>query len=949
MSFELEVSRSNPCQICKKPDWCRYSQDGSAMCRRVAGECELLDSNGELYWVYTSHPATSSLPRYAAPVLPESADPDVLNRVYLHLLSLIELSDRHRKDLIEVRKFTPQDVERLGFKSVSGRQSPSLAKQISERFPEAWQSVPGLFQKDGRPALGVTDGLIIPCRDSSGLVIALKLRRDQAESGSRYFYLSSTKHGGPTCGSPVAYWGTVPGADELTVRVTEGELKAALASSVTQTPTLSVPGIGQLSSQVLIGALKRTGCKKVLLAPDSDAMTNQHVRRSVRGGIESLVSSGFEVKIETWPSQYKGIDDALADGLSPKPVSPESYLETLPAVETSSGPEAETVVVSETEQTGPDLFAGWERPIPLEHDPKPPFPCSVLPDGLREYVVSIGEALQVPVDLVALSALVVIATAVQKRVDLERREDDVLPLNLYALMVYPSGGGKSRLMKELEAPLGDWDRSQQRRVREQNEANSVVRQELEDGLKRLQALKERSSEEEGELKSIRARLVDAQEKGLPELVFTDVTPEAIETKLLANDCRLTLWSAEGGDMFEILGGRYSNGSANLGIVLKGYSQESGTSSRLTRGTHFLHKPTLSMALAVQPIVFEKVAARSDFVKRGLVARFLLAYPASLIGHRKQDPKPIPKTLRDLFRSRIGSLLSIQVSRDGEDYAVEHKLSLEAPAARATRKFLAWAETELQTNGSLGDCQEFGARLGEQMMKVAGLLHCWVYPVSPWEHCVALDSVEAAIEIVKWSAEHVRLSFGQEDDSKVDRCSYLLERIKSRQDWKTGFYLRDLFHLVKKKNWYREQPKLLSDLEHLVEHGYLREAHSGQRTGRPTRLFLVSPYLYSPTRPTIPTKPLEALSHNGFPRGQVSPTIDPRNPRNFQADLSFVGRLEEETGLVNTAERPLGIGSSDFRGYCGSGLRQKASEPLATDEPDLFNTVGSDEEYEEVLY
>ena len=63
----------------------------------------------------------------------------------------------------------------------------------------------------------------------------------------------------------------------------------------------------------------------------------------------------------------------------------------------------------------------------------------------------------------------------------------------------------------------------------------------------------------------------------------------------------------------------------------------------------------------------------------------------------------------------------------------------------------------------------------------------------------------------------------------------------------------------------------------------------------------------------------------------------------------MGRLEEETGLVNTAERPLGIGSSDFRGYCGSGLRQKASEPLATDEPDLFNTVGSDEEYEEVLY
>jgi hypothetical protein len=330
MSFEHEVTKERLCHVCQKPDWCRYSQDGSGMCRRVSGGTEMTDSNGEAYWI---HGSTSSLgntlPRYTAPALAQRASCEVVDKIYRFLLALLELSEGHRKDLLDRRKFTTEDVSSFGFKSVSARQSPTWAKAVAERFPEHWLSVPGFFLKDGRPALAVTDGLLIPCLDPQGQICALKLRRDECKGGSRYFYLSSSKHGGPTSGSPITFWG-FSRSTEHTVRITEGELKAGLAFSVTQTPTLSVPGIGQLTSPSLIQALTNLGCQKVLLAPDADALTNWHVSRSVRAGIKGICEAGFEVAIETWPTEHKGIDDALAANIKVKLVSPSLYLDTLP-------------------------------------------------------------------------------------------------------------------------------------------------------------------------------------------------------------------------------------------------------------------------------------------------------------------------------------------------------------------------------------------------------------------------------------------------------------------------------------------------------------------------------------------------------------------------------------------------------------------------------------------
>src|SRR5262249_31376345 len=79
------------------------------------------------------------------------------------------------------------------------------------------------------------------CRDPAGPIIALKVRRDGDGDGRRYFYLSSATHGGPGPGAPVHVPLGVQATRDVW-RLTEGELKADVATLLSGTPTISVPG-----------------------------------------------------------------------------------------------------------------------------------------------------------------------------------------------------------------------------------------------------------------------------------------------------------------------------------------------------------------------------------------------------------------------------------------------------------------------------------------------------------------------------------------------------------------------------------------------------------------------------------------------------------------------------------------------------------------------------------
>lgn len=340
------VTRSHPCPICGKPDWCAVSADGRlARCQRVEqGAFKTgTDKNGQIYYLHRLNgEQRTPIEMPTANGAARHADTEILHRVYDALLGGLALSATHR-DNLHKRGLPDDEIELRHYRSlpVQGRAAKGI--QVADRFGvEVLLSVPGFVRKnkDGRQYLTIAGaaGLLVPVRDLAGRIVAVKVRRDDTGKGPRYSYLSSVKHGGPGPGSPVHVPRGIQ-APAATVRLTEGELKADVATILSGPPekrrrrkaskakrrkstrafplgmpTLGLPGVaGWKAALPLLRELQTT---TVRIAFDADAADKPAVARALAACVEGLAAEGFAVEVELWDATQKGIDDALDAGVA---------------------------------------------------------------------------------------------------------------------------------------------------------------------------------------------------------------------------------------------------------------------------------------------------------------------------------------------------------------------------------------------------------------------------------------------------------------------------------------------------------------------------------------------------------------------------------------------------------------------------------------------------------
>jgi hypothetical protein len=331
------------------------SSDGRlAACRRQSQGAfkTKQDKNGaEFYLHKIGGPASSydDLHGGTAPLAAahEKADKETLNAVYSALLASLTLSKAHREKLHH-RGLSDANIDERHYRTLPLQGRARLAKKLREQFGDVALSVPGIAQKQGEngPYLTVAGaaGLLIPIRSVSSRIVALMVRRDEQDGAGKYTYLSSAKYGGPSPGSPVHVPIGVTGPCE-TLRITEGALKSDIATSLSNTPTIGIPGASIW--RVALEIVKQLGATRILLALDVDASHNSNVGRALAQLAEAITSIGYEIAMETWPVQHKGIDDALAAGAAIKVLTggtakefiDDTYLESM-ANETPQDPDA---------------------------------------------------------------------------------------------------------------------------------------------------------------------------------------------------------------------------------------------------------------------------------------------------------------------------------------------------------------------------------------------------------------------------------------------------------------------------------------------------------------------------------------------------------------------------------------------------------------------------------
>jgi Domain of unknown function (DUF3854) len=324
------VSPSKPCPICEKPDWCRVSDDGLwVACRRdsTGASKTKTDKNGDEVYIHRiglsareGCQVQSVQDRLIGQAV-KRADAPMLDRAYRLLLDELRLSETH-SDALRSRGLSDEAIARRGYKSHPRASRAATARMLFAELGDGFTSIPGFRLDRGIPKVVGPAGLLVPCRDADDHIVAIKIRPDAPTVGTKYVYLSSTRYGGPGPSAPPHIpLGIKPPVP--VVRLTEGELKADIATELSGLPTISIPGVGNW--RTCLRTIEGLRAHTVQLAFDSDATTNPVVAKSLVKCAEALTGQGFDVEIERWdPTLAKGIDDLLALGREPEVLSGEA-------------------------------------------------------------------------------------------------------------------------------------------------------------------------------------------------------------------------------------------------------------------------------------------------------------------------------------------------------------------------------------------------------------------------------------------------------------------------------------------------------------------------------------------------------------------------------------------------------------------------------------------------
>jgi hypothetical protein len=331
-----EVNAASPCPACKHGSWCRVTDDGALCACRRGGDGTGIkkgDKNGEDYWLVrlngTGNGEQWEEPRFHhADRNGERAPPEILDQVYRKLIEQLPLSMAHRNDLD--RRGLQTGFKARGYFTLGKGRTKAAYALARAGLEEHLPGVPGFFvqEKDGRRywSIGGWGGLAIPIRNVQGQIIAIQTRSDGAAEGGKYKYLSTKGHGGSGSGAPIH----VPlfAGDGTTVRVTEGALKADIATDRSGMLTVGLPGVSAWRRAAPV--LRELGAKTARLAYDADACHNRTVAESLSNLARHLRHRGFAVELKLWDeADGKGIDDLLAAGKTPDVVTGDEAIDSV--------------------------------------------------------------------------------------------------------------------------------------------------------------------------------------------------------------------------------------------------------------------------------------------------------------------------------------------------------------------------------------------------------------------------------------------------------------------------------------------------------------------------------------------------------------------------------------------------------------------------------------------
>jgi hypothetical protein len=348
-------------------------------------------------------------------------------------------------------------------------------------------------------------------------------------------------------------------------------------------------------------------------------------------------------------------------------------------------------------------------------------------------------------------SLAVCGGACARRVEVLSGPNWFEPICLYVAVLLEPGNRKSSVFSSATHPLEEIERemiesarpayakvASDRRMKEK-QRDDAEKKAVAKNCEQSRELALRLSEE----------LSSDDEPSLPRLIVDDVSSEEAENLLSRHGGRLVVAGAEGG-LFDVMGSRYSKGSPNLDVFLKGHA---GDTLRVDRGSRsvLVYKPCLTLAYAIQPEVVRAMASKPSFRGRGLIGRFLYSFPESLLGRRRVNAPSVPISVSARYEELVRRLAKIP-----EPVDKSWLLRFDRDAAAT---FIDWQreiESALGDYGSMRELRDWGGKLAGATARLAAILHLIeVEQSDPWDVGISRSVIERAIQLAQWAIPHAR--------------------------------------------------------------------------------------------------------------------------------------------------------------------------------------------------
>jgi hypothetical protein len=479
----------------------------------------------------------------------------------------------------------------------------------------------------------------------------------------------------------------------------------------------------------------------------------------------------------------------------------------------------------------------WEPPLPFGEFAVPPFPSRVLPEWLAVFVAAEAQATQTPLDLAGLLTLAVCAAGLAKKFRVRARPGWTEPTNLYALIALPPGNRKSAVFADVVDPVKQLEQEElARRKPEVAEAASHYRT-LEARLKaaegrtaRVRDLGERAAAQE-EARRLARELSGLTLPAPPRFLVDDITAESLPRHLLEQGGRLLGAAAEGTLLDNIH--RYSE-SPNFDNLLKAHAGDDLRVDRVGRPSEFVDQPALTLALTIQPDVVSGLATRASLRGRGLLARFLYALPASLVGRRRIAAPPVPAAVAQRYRECLMELWRLTGTVGSNGQPAPHLLELDPMAERTLRDFEAALEPRLAEGGDLEFLADWASKLAGAAVRLAGILHMadCIGEGRSWQGPVGVAAMGRAVALAgDYLIPHARAAFGlMGADEEVEAARRVLAWVG--REGRTDFKRWQLYNDVRNQGRFPRVEDLDRPLDRLVKHRYLRVRPCPPGKGRP---------------------------------------------------------------------------------------------------------------------